>query len=115
MREELKDVLVISLAMALFSAIVFAEEPSGEALYKKNCAACHGEDGKGKPALAKMFKIEEEKLDLTTSDVKNDSDEELLKVINDGINKMPAYKDKLTQEEQQELLKYIRATELSPQ
>lgn len=92
----------------MICAASFAQEATGEALYKKHCVTCHGQDGKGKPALAGMFKVEPEKLDLTTADVKNDSDEELLKVINDGVNKMPAYKDKLTQEEQKEVLKHIR-------
>lgn len=96
------------LMMVVISTIVFAQEPSGEALYKKQCVTCHGEDGKGKPALASMFKVEPEKLDLTSADVKQDSDEELLKAIDEGVNKMPAYKDKLSQEEQKEVLDYIR-------
>ncbi len=92
----------------MVSTVAFAQEPAGEASYKKYCVTCHGEDGKGKPALAKMFKVEPEKLDLTTADVKNDLDEGLLKIIDGGVNKMPAYKDKLTQEEQKEVLKHIR-------
>lgn len=104
----MRIVVTTCVAVILISIVAFAQEINGAALYKKHCATCHGEDGKGKAALANMFKIEPEKLDLTTSDVKNNTDEELLKAINDGINKMPAYKDKLNQEEQKEVLKYIR-------
>ncbi len=101
-------IVAACLALIMISAVSFAQDSAGEALYKKHCVTCHGEGGKGKAALASMFKVEPEKLDLTTADVKNDSDEELLKVINDGVNKMPAYKDKLTQDEQKEVLKHIR-------
>lgn len=103
-------IFIVFLLSFLIIPVVFPQDNTGVALYKKNCAICHGDDLKGKPALAGMLKIEPERLDLTTDDVQNDTDEELLKVINDGIEKMPAYKDKLTQEEQKDILKYIRDT-----
>jgi len=44
-------VLILTIAVALFVLIPsLSWADDGAALYKANCAACHGADGAGKPA-----------------------------------------------------------------
>jgi cytochrome c6 len=82
---------------------VFAAAQSTQDLYKSRCQGCHGADGRGSvvgqklgakafhdPAVARM------------------SHSALKKTISDGKNKMPAYKGKLTEQQIDALVKYIR-------
>lgn len=77
--------------------------------YKAKCASCHGKDGKGNPAMAKMFKVEPAALDLTAKAVQEKTDEDLAKLIAGGKGKMPAFKAKLSEVRVKELLKYLRS------
>lgn len=53
--------MAFSGALLAFSAAAFANEPTpelyrlGTALYKDNCAICHGENGEGNGSLASEF------------------------------------------------------------
>lgn len=87
-------------------ATLAADADAGKAVFEKSCAGCHGKDGKGNPAMAKA--LGEKGLDLTTKDVKQKSDDQLLKVIVEGSGKMPAQKS-LTKEEQKQVLSYVRS------
>lgn len=87
-------------------ATLAAYADAGKAVFEKSCAGCHGKDGKGNPAMAKA--LGEKGLDLTTKDVKQKSDDQLLKVIVEGSGKMPAQKS-LTKEEQKQVLSYVRS------
>jgi mono/diheme cytochrome c family protein len=57
-----------------------ANAAAGKAVYDAHCKTCHGADGKGNPAIAKMMKVEMKPLSATTADVK--------KVISEGEGKM---------------------------
>jgi len=94
----------IVLALALtFSTSVFAAD-SGADLYKTKCAMCHGPDGKGETAMGKRLGTK----DLGSADVQKQSDGDLTTVITKGKGKMPAYEGKLTGDQIQELVKFIR-------
>jgi len=82
-----------------------ADAGAGKALYEKSCAGCHGADGKGNPAMAKV--LGEKGLNIATKDTAQKSDEQLLKVIAEGAGKMPA--SKLSKEEQKQTLGYARS------
>jgi len=96
---------VFSLAQAVSQAIA-ADAQSGKAIYEKQCISCHGADGKGNPAMAKA--LGEKGLNLTTKDVTQKSDDQLLKVIAEGQGKMPAQKS-LSKDEQKQVLGYVRS------
>jgi cytochrome c553 len=68
--------------------IVAADD--GKTVYGKKCATCHGEKGEGKPAIAKMMKVELRHLGSTEIQAKTDA--ELAKVITEGIAKMKPVK-----------------------
>ncbi len=95
------------VALAWVPPASAGEAKAGKAQYDKLCASCHGADGKGNPAMAKA--MGEKGLNLTTKEVKDAKDEELVKVIVEGKGKMPASGKGLSKAEQKEVLEYIRS------
>lgn len=73
-------------------------------VYKMRCSACHGRDGKANTAMGKKFGI----MSYQAPEVTKMSDAQLIDIITNGKNKMPAFKDKITDEQIRELVKYIR-------
>jgi mono/diheme cytochrome c family protein len=72
-------------------------------VYKSKCQGCHGADGRAS-AIGKKLGAR----DFHDPEVVKASKAELLKIIMDGKGKMPAYKGKLTREQMDGLLKYIK-------
>jgi mono/diheme cytochrome c family protein len=101
--------LIITSIVLVFgspvSRVMAADAEAGKELFTKNCAGCHGADGKGNPAMAKA--LGDKGLNIVTPEVKKQSDEQLAKVIADGAGKMPA--SKLSKAEQKQALDYIRS------
>lgn len=85
---------------------VAADAKAGKAVYDKSCAGCHGADGKGNPAMAKV--LGEKGLNVTTPEVKKMSDEQILKILVEGAGKMPAQKN-LSKDDQKNVLSYMRS------
>jgi cytochrome c6 len=93
-----------ALLLVLLAASASADvDPA--AVFKTNCAACHGADGKGKSPMGKTLHVK----DLASDDVQAQSDADLRKIIIDGKGKMPAYKGKLTDDEVGALVSFIRS------
>jgi cytochrome c6 len=105
-----RKVIAIGLGLGMVGvwvgAALAADAPAGKAVFEKSCVSCHGKDGKGNPAMAKV--LGEKGLDLTSKETKQKSDEQLLKVIAEGAGKMPAQKS-LSKDEQKEVLSYTRS------
>ncbi len=101
----MKTTLVALLAMLavtlVLSTYTFAD---GGADFKAKCAACHGPDGKGDTTMGKSLKLK----DLGSAEVQKQSDAELTTVIEKGKKPMQAYEGKLTKEQIQDLVKFIR-------
>lgn len=76
------------------------------AVFKKNCSECHGEDGTGgtKTVDGKKLKVPT----LRAGHALGHFDEDFIKQINKGGDGMPAFKDKLTPEQINELVHLIR-------
>jgi len=80
----------------------------GRKIYSDNCAACHKEDGTGG-----KVEIEGKKLDaenLTTEKIKKFTDDKIIGYIYNGVvdEGMPAFKDKLSEPEIREVVRYVR-------
>jgi len=73
-------VLVSSLPLAADDAA------AAKAAYIKACKSCHGPDGAGNPAVAKMMKVEMKPLG--SKEIQAKSDEDLKEVIKKGAGKM---------------------------
>lgn len=97
---------VLIFALAPATQLFAADAPAGKAIYDKQCIGCHGADGKGNPAMIKV--MGEKGLNITGTETKKKSDEELLKVIAQGAGKMPAAKG-LTPADQKQVLSYTRS------
>lgn len=97
------------LQASLFSAAMLIAAPAafGDAAenYAKNCASCHGKDGKGETTMGKKNKAK----DYTTAEGQKWTDEEGVKAILEGAGKMKGYKDKITEADAKDLVKHIRA------
>ena len=98
----MKKMLLVTLALLIVAPALFAAD--GAAIYKSKCAMCHGADGKAQTSMGKSMKIR----DFTSADVQKQSDAELVKITSDGKGKMPSYKAKLSAEEIDAVVKFIR-------
>jgi len=94
---------VFALLMGALLACT-AKAQSAPDLYKSRCAACHGADGKGDTAVGKKIGVR----DFHSDEVQKQSDAQLAEIVKDGKNKMPAYKDKLKDDQISDLIKYVR-------
>lgn len=93
---------IASGALALLvSTYTFA---TAAADYKAKCAACHGAKGAGDTVLGRSMNIR----DLGSAEVQKQSDEELRSIINTGKGRMPSFNRKLSQEQINELVNWIR-------
>jgi|HubBroStandDraft_4_1064222.scaffolds.fasta_scaffold44614_1 cytochrome c6 len=99
-----KGQFAILTLIGISMAVPAMAQQSGEATYKAKCAMCHGADGVGDTPVGKSMKVNSFKSD---ADVKA-SDADLIKVTKDGKGKMPAYAGKLTDDQIQEVVAFIR-------
>jgi mono/diheme cytochrome c family protein len=107
-------IFAVSLFAALFAlacvqtkskrnTVVIAESKSYEAsLYRQNCAICHGAEAYGKEVDGKPVPS------LRFGDIENKSEQEIYDQIAHGKLPMPAFKNQLTEEEIQKMVKFIR-------
>jgi len=102
-RKFLIAVFVLSFLLACIDPAAFAADDAA-ATFKAKCAMCHGQDATGNTPMGKNFKIR----DLTSPDVQNQSDADILATITKGKNKMPEYGTKLTKDQIADLQKFIR-------
>jgi mono/diheme cytochrome c family protein len=82
---------------------------AGKQLYDKQCAACHGETGKGDGKMAAQ--VNPKPSDLSDADWKHGStDGELYLVIHDGAKNtaMKPYASKLTEHQIWDVVNYVR-------
>jgi cytochrome c6 len=86
-----------------FSAAAFADDPATVDLYKKKCAACHGQDGKPTAAGTKLGAK-----DFADPEVVKMKDAELAETTKNGKNKMPAYGKSLSDDQIKSLVAQVR-------
>jgi len=103
MKSVLKFLMAVLAVAVLSSTLVLAQ--GGADAYKSRCAMCHGPDGKGDTAMGKKFGLK----DLGSAEVQGMSDADLNGVITKGKDKMPEYGSKLSKEQIEDLVKFIRS------
>jgi mono/diheme cytochrome c family protein len=74
--------------------------------FEKNCSVCHGEKGHGGPVEVEGRKLKVPSL--REGRVLNHTDQKFVKQISEGDDEMPAFKDKLSAEEINYLVRFIR-------
>ena len=86
-----KGFLIAGVTVALLAApISLRADAAGKAAYDKACKSCHGAEGKGNPAIAKMMKVEMRALGSSEVQAKNDA--AISKDITEGMGKMKGVK-----------------------
>ena len=75
-------------------------------LFKEHCAECHGETGEGGVVTVKGKELRIP--NLTGEHARKPSDEKIATKIREGDDDMPAFKDKLTDEQIDGLVLFIR-------
>ena len=79
---------ISTLAVLSTTAVAAADAKAGKAVYQSKCKGCHGPDGAGNPAVAKMMKVEIR--DLKSPGVQALTDDDIKKIVTDGKGKMSA-------------------------
>ena len=92
--------VVLACTAAAMSAYA---APPAAAVYKSNCAPCHGVEGDANTAAGKAFKVPA----FTSEAVVKQSDADLLAIAKNGKGKMPAWHDKLSEDQLKDLITYI--------
>ncbi|HKO42191.1 MAG TPA: cytochrome c [Pyrinomonadaceae bacterium] len=76
------------------------------AIFKEHCVQCHGENAAGGRVQVEGREIKVP--NLTGEHARKPTDERIAAKISDGDDEMPAFKDKLTPQQIQDLVKFIR-------
>ena len=91
------------------SAIIFASTMAiaqqGADVYNAKCQGCHGATGVPRPEVVKYVGVKP----VTDPAVKGMSREDMIAVTRNGLNKMPAFKGKLTDAEIKASVDYFRS------
>ena len=82
------------------------EFATARANYKKNCEACHGPDATG--GLVKVEKKQIKVPSLKADHALKHTDDQLTKMITNGEEEMPAFKDKMSGPEIAQMVRFVR-------
>lgn len=98
-----------SLPQTPLPAATIDELASGRKIFSSNCANCHKENGTGGEVIIEGKKLNPE--NLTSAKIKGFPDEKILRYIMNGVEDegMPSFKDKLSEGEMRDVVKFIRA------
>lgn len=107
LREPEMDPVVLARLASVDPALLGYHRPDGAELFAKECVTCHGEQGKGDGPVAGA--LNPRPTDLTDSEFQsNRTDDDLARVIADGLNTMPGYVNRLNPEQITALVQYVR-------
>jgi cytochrome c6 len=93
----------VILLVASSPALAFAQG-SGADIYKTKCLMCHGADGLGATPAGKALNV----VSFKTPAAEKATDAELIGIVKNGKNKMPAYAGKLTDDQIKAAVAYVR-------
>jgi mono/diheme cytochrome c family protein len=97
----------VLLGLATTAAAAPAGDPkAGKVAYQKHCQMCHGPEGQGNPALARMLKADIRPL--TSKEVQALSDAEIRAIIEKGKGKMKPVQ-KLTPSDIDNIIAFVRS------
>lgn len=80
--------------------------PQGQEIYTLYCASCHGIQGDGKGTAAAGLNVKP--ADFKVEKIKNQSDGSLFWKIREGRGEMPSFKETLSEEQEWQMVEYIR-------
>ena len=101
----MKNTITLSvLLMIALAARAVAQAAPAKDTFASRCAMCHGSNGSAQTTMGKNLNIR----DFHSADVQKQSDADLKTVITKGKGKMPAFESKLSGEQIDQLVGYLR-------
>jgi mono/diheme cytochrome c family protein len=101
----LLSIASVSILILITTAAGWSQDSPGETIFKSKCVLCHGASGTGDTPLGKQLQA----ANLRSKDVQKKTNAELHKVIHDGQTNMPPFGDQLTDEQINQVIKYVRS------
>jgi mono/diheme cytochrome c family protein len=109
----------LSASIILFTALAVFPAPArggdveaDKAVFEAKCEKCHGEDGKGNPAMARLLKMKQPFIPLGISEVQSKTDEELKKIAINGVrtsrSEMKPVKGGISEAQAAAVVRYVR-------
>lgn len=96
-------IVACSNSKARHNEFVIADSKKYEAsIFRQNCAICHGQEANGKEMDGRLIPS------LRYGEAAQKSEEEIYQQIKEGKLPMPAFKNQLTEEEIQKMVKFVR-------
>jgi mono/diheme cytochrome c family protein len=104
MKKLLSGIAVLAVLCLAAAGTRAQDVANGEKIFKAKCVSCHGPDGKGDTAAGKATKAR----DLSSDEVRKESDATWTDIITKGKNKMPSYDKKLSDAEVKDVIAFMR-------
>ncbi len=104
MTKRTRSQVVLALVVSMAGAVGFAQS-GGEAVYKANCASCHGSTGTPSPGIAKMMGVKA----VSDPDIKKLTAAEEIESVKNGKGKMKPFSGKLTDAQIKDAVDYFRS------
>lgn len=92
------------LVLVAFSMLAPAGAQDTAATYKAKCQMCHGAKGMADTAAGKSMKVKP----VSDPEVKKMSEAQMIAATKNGMGKMQAYKDSLSEKQIKDLVTYFR-------
>ena len=99
----MKALFRISVVLGCTAAAISGHASPPAALYKTNCAPCHGVAGDASTPAGKAFKVPS----FSSDAVLKETDADMLVIAKDGKGNMSAWHDKLSEDQLKDLIAYI--------
>src|SRR6185369_17137047 len=107
----MKKLAVITCAL-LMAGVISGRAADAKAIWTKQCAKCHGEDGKGKTKMGEKLGVKDYSDAKIQAEMKDDA---MAKAIKEGVKekdsdkvKMKAFNEALSDDEIKALVGYVR-------
>ena len=99
----------IQIIIAVFIAIPAVSlaqknQRRGEDIFQEKCVGCHGPDGRAQTDIGKALQA----ADLTSDAIQQKSDSQLSKSVRGGKGKMPAFENKLADDEIKAVVAHVK-------
>jgi mono/diheme cytochrome c family protein len=95
----------ITIVFIAGCGLLCAGAPEGKAVFAAKCQPCHGPNGEGKAAIAKMYNVEMHPL--ASKEIQSKSDADFKKTITAGQGKMKPVSG-LTDKQIEDVIAYVR-------
>ena len=101
----MKNTIIATLSFIAIAGLSWAGAPEGKDVFTTKCVSCHGPNGEGKPAIAKMFNVTQ--APLASKEVQAKTDAQLQAVVLKGQGKMKPVSG-ITEKQAADVVAFVR-------